>query len=178
MFFSSNGSLPTFWFTGLSGAGKTTLAQALTDALILRGWNVELLDGDAVRRTLSADLGFSREDRREQLRRVALRCHESNMKERIVVAALISPYRADRAMACDIIGADSFLEIYLSTPLHICEARDPKGLYQRARRREIPLFTGLDDPYEPPMNPALNLDTSVLDVPQCLQQLLSLLPPP
>ncbi|MDE2260222.1 MAG: adenylyl-sulfate kinase [Betaproteobacteria bacterium] len=166
---------PTVWLTGLSGSGKSTLARRLAATLSERGRPVEVLDGDVVRRSLSADLGFSREDRRENIRRVALRCRELNASQIPVIAALISPYADDRAMAAEIIGPERFREIYLSTTLLVCEARDPKGLYLKARRGEISGFTGVDAPYEPPTMPCLTLDTAVLDIDQCVKELLIIL---
>jgi adenylylsulfate kinase len=165
---------PTVWLTGLSGSGKSTLAQTLAAALLQMGRQVDILDGDEVRRSFSAGLGFSREDRRENIRRVALRCRERNEAQVTVIAALISPYAEDRAMAAHIVGAERFREVYLSTTLMVCEARDPKGLYQKARRGELAGFTGIDAPYEPPPAPRLTLDTSALDIAQCTQQLLAI----
>ncbi len=165
---------PTVWLTGLSGSGKSTLAESLAATLSQTGHPVEILDGDAVRRSFSAGLGFSREDRRENIRRVALRCRERNKSQVIVVAALISPFAEDRAMAAQIIGKERFREVYLSTTLTVCETRDPKGLYQKARRGEIAGFTGVDAPYEPPPAPCLTLDTAALDIAQCTQRLLAI----
>jgi len=165
---------PTVWLTGLSGSGKSTLALTLATTLTQRGQPVEVLDGDVVRRSFSAGLGFSREDRRENIRRVALRCRERNEAQVTVIAALISPYAEDRAMAAEIVGVERFREVYLSTALMVCEARDPKGLYLKARRGEISGFTGIDAPYEPPPLPRLTLDTSLLDIAQCTQHLLAI----
>ncbi|BEV71640.1 MULTISPECIES: adenylyl-sulfate kinase [unclassified Paludibacterium] len=165
----------TLWLTGLSAAGKTTLAQALYRQWQEAGIRCQILDGDEVRRDLCADLGFSREDRRENIRRVALRCRELNQQGICVVVALISPYRADRQMARELIGAPGFVEIYLATELVVCEARDPKGLYRKARAGDIPAFTGVSDPYEPPLTPDLQLDTACLSVETCCLQVQSLL---
>jgi adenylylsulfate kinase len=151
----------TVWLTGLSAAGKTTLAHALADAIGVMGLTCEVLDGDVVRQTLCHDLGFSQEDRRENVRRVATRCRQLNDAGTVVIAALISPYRADRLMARDIVGAGRFLEVYLSTPLAVCEARDPKGLYKKARAGEITNMTGVGDVYDIPLEADLAIDTSV-----------------
>jgi adenylylsulfate kinase len=151
----------TIWLTGLSAAGKTTLAHALAEAMATKGMTCEVLDGDVVRQTLCRDLGFSQEDRRENVRRVAMRCQQLNHAGTIVIAALISPYRVDRHMARDVIGAKRFLEVYLSTPLAVCEARDPKGLYKKARAGEIPNMTGVGDVYEIPLAADLVIDTSL-----------------
>lgn len=158
----------TLWLTGLSGAGKTTLAEALVKAFDARGTRCRVLDGDVVRRELSADLGFSKADRHENIRRVAVRCQALNEDDTWVIAALISPYREDRELAQRTIGAERFTEIYLATPLSICEARDPKGLYRRARAGEISNFTGISDPYEPPLTPALTFDSGVQSIDACV----------
>jgi len=150
----------TVWLTGLSAAGKTTLACALADVVAAKRVRHEILDGDAMRQTLCRDLGFSREDRRENARRVAARCRQLNDEGIIAIAALVSPYQDDREMARRIVGADRFLEVYLSTPLAVCEARDPKGFYKRARGGEIANFTGVNDVYEIPCSPDLVIDTS------------------
>jgi adenylyl-sulfate kinase len=152
---SEGGAGPTsgsvvLWFTGLSGAGKTTLARGVEAALWGRGRDVRLLDGDELRRTLSADLGFSRADRDENVRRIAaLARREADAGQWVIVAA-ISPYVAQRLAARRSCQPHFFVEIHVATPLTVCEARDPKGLYARARRGELPGFTGIDDPYEPP----------------------------
>lgn len=158
----------TLWLTGLSGAGKTTLACALADALAARNLTCELLDGDVVRRNISPDLGFSRADRGENIRRVARRCQQLNDSGKWTIAALISPYRVDREMARGIIGQARFVEIYLATPLSVCEARDPKGLYERARSGAIQHFTGVSDPYEAPMQPDLSFDAGKQSVAECV----------
>lgn len=165
----------TFWLTGLSGAGKTTLARALADSFDDAGVGYRLLDGDIVRRDAPRKLGFCREDRRVNIHQAALRCHEINQTGLHAIAAFISPYQDDRSMAMSIVGEASFREIHVATPLEICEARDPKGLYRRARAGEIRNFTGLDDPYEPPLNPALVLNTEQQSVAECVALLLELL---
>ncbi len=159
------------WFTGLSGAGKSTLAVELERVLFQKGFQVTLLDGDNVRKGLSADLGFSPEDRAENIRRigeVAGLFAESGL---IVVTAFISPYRADRDSIRTRHGR-FFHEIYISAPLEVCEARDVKGLYRKARAGEIPEFTGISAPYEPPAAPELELPTGSLSVDECVCRLV------
>ncbi|WP_374662492.1 adenylyl-sulfate kinase [Inhella sp.] len=164
----------TFWFTGLSGAGKSTLAQALADALRAQGRACAVLDGDLLRAGLCRDLGFSSADRRENQRRAAEVAALLNDAGVTVVCALISPLAVDRQMAREIVGADRFAEIYLDASLQECEARDPKGLYGRARRGELPEFTGVSAPYEPPASPTLALPTGRAPLAQCLAPLLAL----
>ncbi|MEA3126126.1 MAG: adenylylsulfate kinase [Caballeronia sp.] len=158
----------TLWLTGLSAAGKTTLAHALADTLAAAGATCQILDGDVVRRELSRDLGFSREDRSENIRRVAERCRQFNEAGTWAIAALISPYRDDRERARRTVGEGRFFEVYLATPLTVCEARDPKGLYARARAGPIAHFTGVSDPYEVPSNPELWFDTSRQPLNECV----------
>ncbi|CAN7757688.1 adenylyl-sulfate kinase [Caballeronia sp. LjRoot29] len=165
----------TLWLTGLSAAGKTTLGVALADALAARGVACEVLDGDIVRQKLSRGLGLSRRDRSENIRRVAQSCQQLNDTGIVAIAALISPYRADRAMARRTIGKKRFIEVYLATPLRICEARDPKGLYKRARAGEIANFTGIGDAYEAPRNPELSFDTSWQPLSDCVAATLRIL---
>lgn len=165
----------TLWLTGLSAAGKTTLAHALADALAAKGVKCEVLDGDIVRQKLSRDLGFSRQDRSENIRRVADLCQQLNDTGIVTIAALISPYRADREMARHTIGENRFIEVYLATPLPVCEARDPKGLYKRARAGEISHFTGISDTYEVPLSPDLSFDTSRQPTHECVTATLNLL---
>jgi adenylylsulfate kinase len=143
-----------FWFTGLSGAGKSTLAHAVEEQLFQKGFNTYVLDGDNVRHGLCADLGFSDDDRKENIRRIS---HMSNLFVQagvIVLTAFISPFRIDRENARKIAGGD-FHEIYCDCSLEVCERRDVKGLYKKARAGEIPFFTGIDSPYEAPENPEL-----------------------
>jgi bifunctional enzyme CysN/CysC len=154
------------WFTGLSGAGKTTMAVALERSLLTQGRPAFVLDGDRTRTGLTEDLGFSPDDRRENVRRaahVARLLAESGV---IALAALISPFRADRAMARRIVEDDgsaiAFVEVHVSTPLEICERRDPKGLYARARAGDIPDFTGVSGPFETPLDADVVIDTSLL----------------
>lgn len=159
------------WFTGLSGAGKSTLAIALEEALFDRGFQVYVLDGDNVRTGLASDLGFSHEDRTENIRRVgevaALFAHAGV----ICISAFISPYREDRAIARRAAG-DKFFEVYVAADLATCEQRDPKGLYKKARAGEIKDFTGISAPYEAPDDPEIVIDTSKQTVPVSIDALL------
>lgn len=147
------------WLTGLSGAGKSTTAEALAAALGARGRTVTLLDGDVVRTHLSRGLGFSREDRDVNIRRIGFVAAEVVRHGGLAVCAAISPYRGTRDEVRAMMPPGAFLEIHLDTPLEVCEERDPKGLYAQARRGELRGFTGVDDPYEPPLAPEFRLDT-------------------
>ena len=166
----------TVWLTGLSGAGKTTLADGLHQRLSAQGRASFVLDGDVVRTGLCKDLGFSAADRQENIRRVAEVARLMNAAGLTVICALISPLRADRDMARAIVGAERFLEVHVATPLEICEQRDPKGLYRRARANAIAQFTGISSPYEMPATPALRLDTSELALALALDRLEGLIP--
>jgi adenylyl-sulfate kinase len=145
------------WLTGLPSAGKTTIAKELLPRLIARGWYTELLDGDEIRKGLSADLGFDRKSREAHARRVAFCAKLLARNGAIPIVALISPYRTSRAAAREEIGR--FVEVYVSTPLAVCEERDVKGLYRRAHAGEIKEMTGVDDPYEAPEHPDVTVDT-------------------
>ena len=165
------------WFTGLSGAGKSTIAQAVEQALFARGYQVYVLDGDNVRGGLNANLGFSPEDRAENIRRVgeaAALFADSGM---LVITAFISPYRADRDRARTaaerLVGASGFHEIFIDADLATCEARDPKGLYQRARSGEIADFTGISAPYEAPEHPDLVVNTAAQSVDSCVDAIVA-----
>ncbi len=147
------------WFTGLSGSGKSTLAHAVENALFERGCRTYVLDGDNIRHGLNKDLGFSPEDREENIRRIGEVAKLFADAGVIAMTAFISPYRADRDKA-RAISADSFIEVYVKCDLAVCEQRDPKGLYKKARAGEIPEFTGISAPYEEPTNPELVIDTS------------------
>ena len=151
----------TIWLTGLSGAGKSTLAFLLERQLITKGRACYVLDGDNVRHGLNRDLGFSDLDRTENIRRIAEVARLMNEAGLIVITAFISPLRSDREMAKNIIGENAYREIFVSTSIEICESRDPKGLYQKARQGLVKDFTGVSAPYEMPSNPALILDTAV-----------------
>jgi adenylylsulfate kinase len=150
----------TVWLTGLSGAGKSTLAYELERRLIALGHPCYVLDGDNIRHGLASDLGFTKEDRRENIRRVAHVAQLMNDAGLIVITALISPMDEDRAMAREIIGGDRFVETYLSASVDDCARRDPKGLYAKARAGAITSFTGVSAPYEPPTHPDLCVDTA------------------
>lgn len=162
----------TIWFTGLSGAGKSTLANAVEKHLFAEGKHTMLLDGDNVRMGLNNNLGFKEKDRIENIRRVAEVAKLMNDAGLIVLTAFISPYSRDREMAEKIIGKDNFIEIYVSTPLEECERRDVKGLYKKARKGDIPNFTGISEEYQIPVNPALVLDTSENTLEECVQQIM------
>jgi bifunctional enzyme CysN/CysC len=152
----------TVWLTGLSASGKSTIARLLEKRLIEEGRLCYILDGDNVRHGLNRDLGFSMEDRKENIRRIAEVAALMNEAGVIVVTAFISPYRQDRQAARDVIGEENFVEAFVNTPLEVCEARDPKGLYKKARAGEIRQFTGISDAYEPPQVPDVELLTESL----------------
>jgi len=173
----ANDHCPTFWLTGLSGAGKSTLAFALEQRLKAMHRACVVLDGDKVRQGLTKDLGFSPEDRSENIRRVAEVAKMMNHANLVVIAAFISPDQADREMARNIIGADHFLEIHISTSITICEQRDPKGLYKRARRGEIKEFTGISAPYDLPTAPKLAIDSAVSSLDESVDLMIGLLQP-
>ena len=147
----------TLWFTGLSGSGKSTLAHAVAEELLERGMKVEVLDGDVVRTNLSQGLGFSKEDRDTNIRRIGFVCHLLTRNDVVAIAAAISPYREIRDENRKLIGR--FVEVYCRCPLDTLRARDVKGLYAKARAGEIKGFTGVDDPYEEPLNPEIVVET-------------------
>ena len=159
------------WFTGLSGSGKSTLAIALEEALFGRGYQVYVLDGDNVRAGLTSDLGFSHEDRTENIRRVGEVAALFAQAGVICISAFISPYRDDRALARRAAG-EKFFEIFVSANLETCERRDPKGLYKRARAGEIADFTGITAPYEAPTDPEFVVDTNLQSVGESVDSLL------
>jgi adenylyl-sulfate kinase len=161
----------TIWLTGLSGAGKSTLAYELEKLLLERGHPSFVLDGDNVRHHLNRDLGFSADDRRENIRRTAEVARLMNEAGLFVVTAFISPLREDRKLARDIIGADHFVEAHVSTCATVCESRDPKGLYARARAGQIANFTGVSAPYEPPAHPDVAVDTGTMSVDEATRAL-------
>ena len=163
------------WLTGLSGAGKTTLAKALQRALCARGRRAFHLDGDDLRRGLNADLGFSPADRAENIRRAAHAAKLIADSGAICIAAFISPYRADREMARQLLFGGEFIEIYVNAPLEICERRDVKGLYAKARASLIPEFTGVSAPYEAPLAPEIELKTDQWTVDECVGRVLDYL---
>lgn len=165
------------WFTGLSGAGKSTLARLLERQLFDEGHLSIVLDGDNIRQGICNNLGFSAEDRLENIRRVAELSKLFLDTGVICINAFISPRTSQRNMAREIIGTENFLEVYLDTPLEVCELRDVKGLYKRARSGEISRFTGISDPYEAPVNPEITINTADCRPEQALEQILTLLRP-
>ena len=159
------------WLTGLSGAGKSTIANATESLLHHQGYRTYILDGDNIRLGLSKDLGFSDADRIENIRRIAEVAKLMMDAGIVVITAFISPFRAERDMARSLIGSDDFMEVFVDTPLDVAESRDPKGLYQKARRGALPNFTGIDSVYQAPTAPDLTLDAASLTVDQCAQTL-------
>ncbi len=147
------------WFTGLSGSGKTTTAEVLLEQLTMHGRTVTYLDGDIVRTHLSKGLGYSREDRDTNILRIGFVAYEIIRHGGAVITAAISPYRSTREEVRKMVGSDHFIEVFVDTPIEVCEQRDVKGMYARARRGELSTFTGIDDPYEPPLNPEIRLET-------------------
>lgn len=166
----------TIWMSGLSGAGKSTIANALEKRLYAMGKKTMLLDGDNVRMGLNCNLGFSDEDRVENIRRIAEVAKLMNDAGLIVITAFISPYRQDRRNAKKIIG-DDFREVYVSTSIAECEKRDVKGLYKAAREGKISHFTGVSSPYEVPEHPDIAVDTTEMDVEECVEHILIQLGP-
>jgi bifunctional enzyme CysN/CysC len=173
---SSSGAQPhgkglTVWFTGLSGAGKTTLCNALHTELLVRGIRSEVMDGDVVRKHLNSDLGFNRKDREENVRRISFVANLLTRNGVVVLVAAISPYREIRSEARNAIR--NFREVYVNAPLDVCERRDPKGLYKKARAGELPGFTGIDDIYEPPDSAEIRCDTHLESVRACVDKVLA-----
>jgi len=163
------------WFTGFSGSGKSTVAGALESALHQQGVHTYLLDGDNVRHGLCKDLGFSDADRVENIRRVGELSKLMVDAGLVVLTAFISPFQAERDMVRNLVGDGEFIEVFLDTPLDICEQRDPKGLYKKARAGEIKHFTGIDSDYQVPVNPEIRIDTSANSLEQSVQQLVAYL---
>ena len=161
------------WFTGLSGSGKTTIADSLYEKLIKKKHYIELLDGDEIRENLTKDLGFSKEDRDENIRRISYICKLLSRNGIGVITAFISPYKKMRDYARE--SSKNFIEIYVATPLHICEKRDVKGLYKKARSGEIKMFTGISDPYEEPENPEITINTQNETVEESTGKIISYL---
>lgn len=157
------------WFTGLSGSGKSTIANALEKELHAQGKRTYILDGDNVRQGLNKDLGFTDADRVENIRRVAEVAKLMMDAGLIVMTAFISPFRAERQMARELIGEDNFIEVFVDTPLAVCEQRDPKGLYKKARAGQLPNMTGVSSPYEAPLKPSLSFDTSQMDISKIME---------
>ncbi len=160
------------WFTGLSGSGKSTTANALESALFAKGFRTYLLDGDNVRHGLCKDLGFSDSDRVENIRRVGEVAKLMVDAGQIVLTAFISPFKRERELVRNMVDDDEFIEVHVSTSIDVCEARDPKGLYKKVRRGEIKNFTGVDSPYEAPKEPEITIDTSKKSVEEVVNNLV------
>ena len=160
------------WFTGLSGAGKSTLAHAVEEELHQRGCHTFVLDGDNVRHGLCGDLGFSAQDRIENIRRIGEMAKLFMEAGVIVLTAFISPYRADRERVRGMVEHGDFIEIYCDSPIAVCESRDVKGMYKKARAGQIAEFTGISSPYEAPENPELAVNTGTDELESCVQQVL------
>src|SRR5690606_25574043 len=160
------------WFTGLSGSGKSTIARALERALVLDGRMAFVLDGDEIRTRLNRDLGFNSGDREENLRRIAEVARLFSECGVICIASFISPLKKHREVAREIIGADRFAEVFIDTDIAVCEARDPKGLYRKARAGEISEFTGIDSDYEPPEHPDVHIKTGRMHSDQAVAMLM------
>ena len=160
------------WFTGLSGSGKSTIGHRVERMLIERGAFAYVLDGDNIRHGLNSDLGFAPEDRVENIRRIGEVARLFADAGALVVSAFISPYRKDRDRIRGLMGEGEFVEVFVDTPLEVCEARDPKGLYKKARAGEISNFTGLDAPYEAPESPEVHLRTADLSIDEAATQVI------
>jgi len=165
----------TVWLTGLSGSGKSTIADILSEMLHERGVLTSILDGDNIRHGLNSDLGFSPQDRKENIRRIAEVAKLFSSFGVVNILAFISPYREDRDFARSIQEEDDFVEVYVEVPLEVAEQRDPKGLYKKARSGEIPSFTGISAPYEEPLSPELVLKTHEFSAEECSEQVLNIL---
>jgi adenylylsulfate kinase len=163
----------TIWFTGLSGAGKTTICRAVENELRAQGYPIEVLDGDVVRENLTKGLGFSKADRDTNIRRIGFVSHLLTRNGVIVLVSAISPYRDVREEVRQTIG--DFVEVFVNAPLEVCEERDVKGLYKRARAGEIKQFTGIDDPYEPPLNPEVECRTNEETLEESVGKVFSML---
>lgn len=161
------------WFTGLSGSGKSTIANAVEKVLVNNGVHTYTLDGDNVRRGLNNNLSFSAEDRTENIRRIAQVANLMVDAGLVVLAAFVSPYEKDRENIKQIVGPENFVEIFVNTPLEECERRDVKGLYAKARAGEINNFTGINAPYEAPVNPDIEIDTTQLSVVQAVEVIMN-----
>lgn len=165
------------WLTGLSGSGKSTIAKALERRLFELGYFPQVLDGDNIRTGINNNLGFSDADRRENIRRIAEVSRLYVQSGLICINSFISPTHAIRQMAADIIGPDDYVEIYINAPLEVCEARDVKGLYRKARSGAIKGFTGIDAPYEAPEDPALEIRTDEQDLQESVQTIIQFIKP-
>lgn len=160
------------WFTGLSGSGKSTLAVQLEAALHARGFKTYLLDGDNIRSGLNKDLTFTDEGRVENIRRISEVCKLFLDAGVVLLSAFISPFQADRELVKRIVGADNYIEVFVDAPLEVCEQRDVKGLYKKARAGEVPNFTGISSPYERPSNPDVVIETDKLAVEESIELLM------
>lgn len=168
-----NGFSPkVIWFSGLSGSGKSTLASALESYFFEKNIQTYILDGDNIRKGLNSDLSFSDEDRTENIRRISEVANLFTDAGVVVLTAFISPFESDRDLARRVIGADDFIEVYVKCPLEVCESRDVKGLYKKARAGVIKDFTGINSPFEEPNNPELVVDTANNSLQDCLQKLI------
>ncbi len=163
------------WFTGLSGAGKSTLAHAVEDALHKAGARTYVLDGDNIRHGLCKDLGFSDADRTENIRRIGEVAKLFTDAGTIALTAFISPFRSDRDAVRELVPEGDFIEVFCKCSLDVCEERDPKGLYKKARAGEIPEFTGISSPYEEPLNPEITVETDTQSLEESVEQVLSVL---
>lgn len=172
-----NQKAKVIWMTGLSGSGKSTLAHVLEKKLHAENFATALLDGDNIRSGLNKNLSFSAEDRMENIRRIAEVAKLLNENGIITIASFISPLKKMRALAREIIGDENFIEVFIDTPLEVCEKRDVKGLYAKARAGEIPNFTGISAPYEAPENPGIAVQTENKNTEQCMQELLNHIEP-
>lgn len=167
----------TIWFTGLSGSGKTTLARELEIRLNRNGYLTQVLDGDNIRSGINNNLGFTTAERRENIRRIAEVTKLLINSGVITLNAFISPTTEIRQLAMDIIGNENFIEVFVSTPLEVCEQRDTKGLYKKAREGKITNFTGIDSPFDPPENADVDIDTSVLTMEESIETILKVVLP-
>ena len=163
------------WFTGLSGSGKRTIAFTVEHALMVRDRLTYVLDGDNIRHGLNRNLGFSAQDRKENIRRIGEVSRLFADAGVLTLSSFVSPYRSDRDRVRALLDDGDFLEVFVNTPLEVCEQRDPKGLYKKARAGEIPNFTGISDPYEPPLTPDLEIRTAECTVEEAAQQVIDLL---
>ncbi|MCK8077201.1 adenylyl-sulfate kinase [Vibrio sp. 1CM2L] len=163
------------WFTGLSGSGKSTVSNAVEAKLMALGKHSYLLDGDNVRHGLNNDLGFSDEDRIENIRRIGEVAKLFVDSGTLVLTAFISPFISDRQQVRDLLGEQQFLEVFIDTPLEVCESRDPKGLYKKARKGEIKHFTGIDSEYQAPVNPEIHVQTAGKSIEECGEQVVEVL---
>lgn len=165
------------WFTGLSGSGKSTLAVQLEAALHAQGFKTYLLDGDNIRSGLNKDLSFSDDARVENIRRISEVCKLFLDAGVVLLSAFISPFQADREQVRNIVGGENYIEVFVDTPLEVCEQRDVKGLYKKARAGEIPNFTGISSPYEKPLHPDVVIETDKLSVEESLDLLMTAIVP-